>query len=258
MTCSLIINHLKVEGVYCFEQKFVTGVNFISGENSLGKTNLIKTIIYGLGGNDPNFAPEIKDNTTYVFLEISINDSIFTIQREIKRPGAKIKFFDKPLADIKSHDPDYKFLDPDESFSKLILNKLNLEEKLYYRSSKPNPGDKPIRLSFKELFRYFYIRQSDGYSAILNKQPERPRTKCFEYLLDLKTQDSLELENIVKELGNRKEAINRDLNYLNQLLLELGINDDNLIINRNEQINQKLKEFINKREAFRMRIEKDQ
>ncbi|KKK48000.1 hypothetical protein LCGC14_3149540, partial [marine sediment metagenome] len=251
MNKRLKINKLKVDGKLQFTQNFRDGVNFITGGNSLGKTNILKTIQYGLGGKDPDFAPEISNNCANVYLEIQINNEIITIVREIKRFGARIKVFFKALDKIGVHDKDYEYYNPDEEFSRLMFNKLELNEIRYYRSGAPKIDGSMVRLSFKELFRYFYIQQKIGYGELLSKQPERPRKKAFEQLLNLHRSDLNELENKKIFSQANKMKLNQEKNRLISIFKELEM-DPNININRSIQdLEDKIKGYKEKRDEIR-------
>lgn len=251
MIPTIFVRRIMVTGKYCYEQTFKRGVNFITGKNSRGKTSIIKTIRYGLGGKDHGFVPEISDNCELLYIEVELNDKIYTFIREIKRSGARIKVFSKKIEELKKNMMDYTFYRVGDSFPKFLMEKLNLKEVKYFKSGKPEPGKSPIRLSFNELFRYFYIRQVDGYAGILYKQPERPRLKAFEQLLGLEALDINELENEEQYLKNSKEEIRNEFYYLNNLIQEMGIDENLKSLNYLSEIEKEIKKLKEKRENIR-------
>ena len=251
MGSTIFIRRIKVTGKLCYEQTFKRGVNFITGKNSRGKTSIIKTIRYGLGGKDPRFVPEIYDNCELLYIEVELNEKIYTFVREIKRSGARIKVFSKKIEELNENMMDYTFYRVDDSFPKFLMEKLNLKEVKYFKSGKPEPGKSPIRLSFNELFRYFYIRQDDGYAGILYKQPERPRLKAFEQLLGLEALDINELENEEQYLKNSKEAIKDEYYFLNKLIQEMGIDEILKSLSYLSEIEKEIKMLKEKRENIR-------
>ena len=77
MIPSIFVRRIMVTGKLCYEQTFKRGVNFITGKNSRGKTSIIKTIRYGLGGKDHRFVPEISDNCELLYIEVELNEEIY-------------------------------------------------------------------------------------------------------------------------------------------------------------------------------------
>lgn len=78
---------------------FHLGVNVIAGENSAGKTTLVRFLAYGLGAENINFNVTAL-LCTAVMVEASLNGAVMTLRRDISRTGlAPLSVYWGPLKD---------------------------------------------------------------------------------------------------------------------------------------------------------------
>ena len=82
----MFINRLviKKEQYVVYDQLFHKGVNIIRGKNSVGKSTLMEFIFFALGGAIP--IKQWKPTAllcSEVFIELNINNEIFTLQRNV-------------------------------------------------------------------------------------------------------------------------------------------------------------------------------
>lgn len=84
MQDSLFLQRLRIvtlENKIAYDEKFHKGVNIIRGQNSSGKSTIIRFIFYALGGAYNGFVPEAL-KCEYVMAEVSINEnSVVTLKR---------------------------------------------------------------------------------------------------------------------------------------------------------------------------------
>ena len=69
---------------YAYDECFHRGVNIIRGQNSSGKSTIIRFIFFVLGGSYSDFVPEAL-KCKHVVAEIEINGSIITLKRELEK-----------------------------------------------------------------------------------------------------------------------------------------------------------------------------
>lgn len=80
------------EGKIAYDEKFHRGVNIIHGQNSSGKSTIVRFIFFALGGSYGDFVPEALQ-CQYVMAEVEINGKIYTLKRYLERTdnGAGVK-----------------------------------------------------------------------------------------------------------------------------------------------------------------------
>ena len=80
------------EGETAYDEYFHKGVNIIHGQNSSGKSTIIRFIFFVLGGSYGDFVPEAL-RCQYVMAEVSINGIVYTLKRYLEKTddGTKVK-----------------------------------------------------------------------------------------------------------------------------------------------------------------------
>lgn len=80
---NLFLNRLVIvtdEGKTAYDETFHRGVNIIRGQNSSGKSTVIRFIFFVLGGSYGEFVPEAM-RCRYVTAEVEINGHVYTLKR---------------------------------------------------------------------------------------------------------------------------------------------------------------------------------
>ena len=95
MQNNLFINRLIIiteEGKTAYDEVFHQGVNIIHGQNSSGKSTIIRFIFFVLGGSYGDFVPEAL-RCQYVTAEVKINGIVYTLKRYLEKTddGTKVK-----------------------------------------------------------------------------------------------------------------------------------------------------------------------
>lgn len=86
MQNNLFLQRLRIvtlQKQVAYDQRFHRGVNIIRGQNSSGKSTIIRFIFFALGGCYTDFVPEAL-RCHYVMAEVSINGMVITLQRFIE------------------------------------------------------------------------------------------------------------------------------------------------------------------------------
>ncbi|MGK3471730.1 AAA family ATPase [Klebsiella pneumoniae] len=73
--------------------KFEDGLNIIHGDSDTGKSSILEFINYLLGASKIELADEIISSVNYAALEVIINDSAYTIVRDIYKPQNFIEVY---------------------------------------------------------------------------------------------------------------------------------------------------------------------
>ena len=133
---SILLNRLLIRknDYYTYNESFHPGVNIIRGENGSGKTTIIESLIYLLGGDIECKKSQFK-NCDYVYGEFQINEKIYTLKRSIEEDGKypSIDIFEGSFSEaIKSAEKWLRFphkrTDSKQSYSQVLFKILNLPE----------------------------------------------------------------------------------------------------------------------------------
>ena len=87
MQNNLFLNRLIIvtdEGKIAYDEKFHRGVNIIHGQNSSGKSTIVRFIFFALGGSYGDFVPEAL-RCQYVKAEVEINGKVYTLKRYLEK-----------------------------------------------------------------------------------------------------------------------------------------------------------------------------
>lgn len=87
MRNNLFLNRLIIvtdEGKTAYDELFHRGVNIIHGQNSSGKSTIVRFIFFALGGSYGDFVPEAL-RCRYVMAEVEINGNVYTLKRYLEK-----------------------------------------------------------------------------------------------------------------------------------------------------------------------------
>lgn len=137
-----------------YEIKFKGGLNYISGPTSTGKTSILEMINYALGAERHKSYIEIGEACTDVELDIEIAGEKYRITRrlfEFTLP-VKVELWDDEEKEYKYFDSfDIDSPSNEKSLSAFLIRKIGL-------------GNIKISnqyLSFRDIFKYSYLKQTD-------------------------------------------------------------------------------------------------
>ena len=203
MTQNIYIHSLTLKGYRKdYTVEFKSGLNFIAGPISTGKSSILEFINYLLGSKDHKEYQEVKSSCTDAELVISI----LNIKYKIVRP---LFYFDRPLKVYTWIDSKQGFSDEFKiyevstprnvnSISNFLLEKLEIPEITISNQA----------FSFRDLFKYCYVNQSNIDSEnLLNEK---------NYTSDFKRKPTLEiilnsLNELLHQLKELKKQRKEDL-----------------------------------------------
>lgn len=84
---TLFLQRLRIittEGKVAYDEEFHRGVNIIRGQNSSGKSTIVRFIFFVLGGYYTDFVPQAM-KCRYVMAEVSVNGIVITVKRFLER-----------------------------------------------------------------------------------------------------------------------------------------------------------------------------
>lgn len=172
---------------------------FLSDDNEVGKSSLLKSIYYTLGGNVKSFTAG-WDFQNYIFqIECDIDGQSVIIQRFNK------VFLTKSAGDI------YSFAN-EKDFSIWVQDKMGMNLKLQTKSS-----DKYHTARMNAVLAPFYIDQDQSWASFyrdsfenLTMYKDQPKA-IFEYYLKLSSNQLIALGEQLKALSNEKNEVDGQL-----------------------------------------------
>ena len=136
---TLFLQRLRIvthENRVAYDEPFHRGVNIIRGQNSSGKSTVVRFIFFVLGGYYSDFVPQAM-RCRYVMAEVCINGHVITLKRYLERRDdgkvnaqAAIYIHFGPMAEVVSSSKIQVSSDAPET---LNLEPLNLEPELWKR-----------------------------------------------------------------------------------------------------------------------------
>jgi len=133
---TLLIRRLQIErGEHVvYDENFHAGINVIRGENSSGKSTIINSIFYGLGGDLVRWS-DAAARCTRINIEVSLNDKAATLSREISpQSGQPMDIFGGTLDQSRAAPRSewlrypYRRSPSRESFSQAVFRLLEMPE----------------------------------------------------------------------------------------------------------------------------------
>ncbi|XUA20156.1 AAA family ATPase [Citrobacter sp. OP27] len=171
----IMVKNVYIHGVNnLYSASFEDGLNIIWGDMDTGKSSILNIIDYCLGGS--NFHLSYGEITKYArtaFLEIDLNGNICTFERIINDQDSPVKVYNSNYNERHNHYPmlvsaSSSINYPDGWISDFILDKLTIT-KIQIPESKLNPTTRLHRLSFRDLMKLMYLRQTKvGSESLLD------------------------------------------------------------------------------------------
>lgn len=147
-----------------YEVIFSEGLNVVWGDMDSGKSSILNLVDYCFGGsNDLLRYAEISANARIVYLQVDLNGTRVTIERDLIDPSGAVRVFSGEYSEIgelfprlMSASPSEKM--PDGWLSDFVLECLNIP-RVKIKQSKRDEASAD-RLSIRDLFKLMYLRQT--------------------------------------------------------------------------------------------------
>ncbi len=225
----------------------------IRGDSFSGKSLVLNLIDYCLGAKSDIIDLEVQEELVKycdeVFLEIEINDKVYTLNRAIKKNRSIINIYLCSYNEYSEYSPWKKQLDEANEF---IANELQIPLHFILRKKAGSKDLSKQKLTFRDFMRFISIHQGDlGTNQFMknnNTFVSGKNKEIFKVINNLIIPDLEDIENqlqLKQNEYNRLEKINNGLNdYLIKrdaiVLLELS--------NKKDEINKKVLNLVNKKE----------
>ena len=219
---SLFLQRLRIvthNGEVAYDEEFHRGVNIIRGQNSSGKSTIVRFIFFVLGGCYTDFVPQAMKCRS-VMAEVCINGSVITIKRYLERKDeskvngqAPMYIHFGPMEDVVSNSMfqfpgtwqkyPYSTTDKTHSFSNVLFRMLG------YPEVKADSN-----ITMHQILRLIYLDQESPVNSLFfydQFDKEIYRETVANLLLGLYDQRyseaKQELQNTVKAIAEVKVSI---------------------------------------------------
>lgn len=211
--------------------RFEEGLNIIHGDSDTGKSSILEFINYLLGASKIELADEIITSISYAALEIIINDTPYTIVRDIYKPHDFIEVylcsFEKREGFIsRKYAPNFsKNNTPDGFYSDFLMDALNFP-KLKLKVSPTQSTSQFKRLSFRNIIKYVYVNQDDmGSKSLLGLTDWAKYTytkEVFKYIYNVLDTDILDMEQQISDKRTELNNLRKKYEHVSEFLRETG------------------------------------
>lgn len=258
---TIIVNQLILVGSRKnYVVPFGEGVNIIYGDSATGKSSILECINFLLGGSKLIYDREIEATVQFIKMEVLFNGKPHVIKRNIFKPRDLIEVY---VSDLKSSENIFpkklapKFdtqPGPDGYFSDFLMDALCIPN-VRIRQSPSKVDSQMTRLSFRDVFKYCYLRQDDvGSRGLLgsgNYAHEAKNKETFKYIFNLLDTNVSDLQAELALLTNSRSKLKSKYDAVTEFLRETEFDteyvlsdEDNLLSGQEEAIRQQLN-FIN-------------
>lgn len=208
---------------------FSEGVNIVYGDSATGKSSILECINYLLGSSKFVYDREIELSVKFIMMEVLLNGKHHVIKRDIFHPNDPIEVYLTDIAGVdtvfpKKFAPNFGVKEAaDGYFSDFLMTALNIPA-IKMRQSPSRPDSEMVRLSFRDVFKYCYLKQDDvGSKSLLgggNYVVESKNKETFKYifnLLDTKVSDAQEeLSALMEKRNNLKRKYDAVSDFLRE------------------------------------------
>jgi hypothetical protein len=236
---------------------FNEGVNIVYGDSTTGKSSILECINYLLGSSKFIYDREIELSVRFAMMEVLLNGKHHVIKRDIFQPNEPIEVYTTALDSIETVFPK-KFTSnfgqppsPDGYFSDFILAALNIPN-IKMRQSPSKADSTMVRLSFRDIFKYCYLKQDDvGSKGLLgggNYAVEAKNKETFKYIFNLLDTNVADVQEELSDLTSNRSKLKNKYDAVSDFLREtefdseIGLADANeVLIHQESALTQQLR-----------------
>lgn len=229
-------------------------LNIIKGDGYSGKSLVLKLISYCLGNDkaiDLSVQKELAEYCDEVFVEISIENKIYTFNRHLKIKQNEVKIYLCSFEFYKEYSPWKKNTDEAIEF---IAQELGIK---MHQILKKKPGSKDLTsedITFRDFMRFIFIRQGQlsTNNFLENKNPFviRKNKEVFKIINDLVVPDIEEVENQIRLKQNEYNKIEKITEGLESYLNNRNALDLLALQAEKENIDNEINKVLNAKKAL--------
>lgn len=245
------INKLRVEGdKYRRTLEFDDGINIISGDIYSGKSLVLRLIDYIFGKREINLNVQkaLDKWCDKVFLEVMINNKVYTLRRNLKKQKTKFYIYYCNLNLISEYTP--KVLEKKE-YSLLLTELLNIPKYKLLKYKKRSEDRELESIGLRDVFRFVYIDQHDLGTHNFLKRNEKDKFRknkyTFDILMNLVEEDVDGVKEELASIINNINDNNKIILGLKSFLKEGKLEDEESIKSERNDLDMQINEYINQK-----------
>lgn len=249
------INKIRVSrtsGLALRLENFSAGLNIVRGENSSGRTTLLKLFEFGLGSGNikrNDFIPEIKQ-CEKVVLEVNLKGELYTIERTFLSSNY-VEVYHGGIDDFpRSHSTKFS---AGQDISGFLLNKLGVPSVTIIDEF----TQKQKSISFEDVYDILYLDQAVGFSKIHARLSNSQRINVFKLLAKISTPKIYQLLLDIESLKRRKQALHDDFDAIERFFGEMKLMMPREIQLKTEELIQQKTTFNSSLEEVRRQLRAD-
>lgn len=258
MQNNLFLQRLRIvthQNKVAYDEEFHRGVNIIRGQNSSGKSTIIRFIFFVLGGSYTDFVPEAR-KCQYVMAEVSINGMVVTLQRFIEANAegkvngqVPMYIYFGPMADVVDTDDTrstlnyqswkrfpYDTTTKTRSFSNVLFEMMGLPE-----------VKAESNITMHQILRLIYLDQESPVNSLFLYEPfdkEITRETVANLLLGVYNQNYSKAKLDYRETLRKIEELKQAIKITGDFLKDKRTKSSKFIRYEIAQLNQEI-EWIN-------------
>ena len=263
MQTNLFIRRLIVvnsQNQYAYDERFHRGVNIIRGQNSSGKSTIIRFLFYVLGGCYGDFVPEAMA-CKMVLAEVETGGKVITLKRPLDKTedGTKVNRYnpmyiyygsiDEYRADVRPKEQKWQ-----KYAYKIGTDRCSFSNVLFRLIGMPDMKAESSTITMHQILRLMYLDQESPLSSLFFFEmfdKELTRSMVAELLMGLYdeelSQSKRRQEEIMKRLGEVKQLIKLTKEFLTDPTTQSSA----FILQRIENLNDEIVEITNKVQELR-------
>jgi hypothetical protein len=243
---SLIVDQLVLVGRRKnYVIPFTEGVNIVYGDSTTGKSSVLECINYLLGSSKFVYDREIELSVRYIMMEVRLNKLSYVIKRDIFKPNDPIEVYAGNLDSVeltfpKKFTPNFGLSETaDGFFSDFMMTALNIPN-IKMRQAPTKVDSAMVRLSFRDVFKYCYLKQDDvGSKALLGGSNYVVATKnkeTFKYLFNLLDTNVSDAQEELSSLAKRSESLEEKYKVVSDFLRETEFESESDLTDAHEAV----------------------
>jgi hypothetical protein len=247
------------QGKTAYDESFHRGVNIIRGQNSSGKSTIIRFIFFVLGGCYGDFVPEAL-HCKLVVAEVEINGKVITLKRYLEKTedGNKVIKYtpiyiyfgsiaeylaDKRLKNEKWQKYGYKTTDHQRSFSNVLFELMGLPE---FKADS--------NITMHQILRLIYLDQESPLSSLFffdMFDKELTRVTVAELLMGLYDEKLSEAKLQRESLNKRQDEVKQLLKLTLEFLSDPTTKSPAFILARIDNLTKEIEDITMQVQAIR-------
>ena len=257
MQNNLFLQRLRIvtrENKVAYDEEFHRGVNIIRGQNSSGKSTIVRFIFFALGGSYTDFVPEAR-KCLYVMAEVCINGMVVTLQRFIEdNAEGKVNglvpmyIYFGPMDDVLGTDSTistlnyqlwkrfpYETTSRTRSFSNVLFQLMGLPE-----------VKAESNITMHQILRLIYLDQESPVNSLFLYEPfdkEITRETVANLLLGVYNQDYSQSKLDYRETLRKIEELKQAIRITGDFLKDKHVKSSQFIREEIAELNQSIEQI---------------